>query len=105
MLAGELLRFTGERAATFEIAIQLGADLSDEQLEQIFGYLDAELTPGQCRALERQMQWVVFEPNDEAFQRLVKRTFETVLDHMFVRGAFAGATPATSYQVSTSVTP
>lgn len=44
----------------------------------------------------------VFEPNDEALQRLVQRGFETWLDQMFARGAFAGATPQTSYQVVTS---
>jgi phage tail sheath protein FI len=44
----------------------------------------------------------VFEPNDDAFRRLVQRGFEALLDDMFVRGAFAGATPATSFQVVTS---
>jgi hypothetical protein len=44
----------------------------------------------------------VFEPNDDAFRRLVQRGFEAMLDDMFVRGAFAGATPATSFQVVTS---
>lgn len=41
----------------------------------------------------------VFEPNDDAFQRLVQRGFEAALDQMFARGAFAGPTAATSYQV------
>ena len=40
--------------------------------------------------------------NDDAFRRLVQRGFEALLDDMFVRGAFAGATPATSFQVVTS---
>jgi len=44
----------------------------------------------------------VFEPNDDAFRRLVQRGFEALLDDMFGRGAFAGATPATSFQVVTS---
>jgi phage tail sheath protein FI len=44
----------------------------------------------------------VFEPNDDSFRRLVQRGFEAMLDEMFVRGAFAGATPATSFQVVTS---
>jgi phage tail sheath protein FI len=44
----------------------------------------------------------VFEPNDDSFRRLVQRGFEAMLDDMFVRGAFAGATPATSFQVVTS---
>ena len=41
----------------------------------------------------------VFEPNSPAFRRLVERGFTEMLDQMFIRGAFAGATPATSYQV------
>ena len=44
----------------------------------------------------------VFEPNDDSFRRLVQRGFEAMLDDMFVRGAFAGPTPATSFQVVTS---
>ena len=43
----------------------------------------------------------VFEPNSDAFRRLVQRGFEGMLDYLFVRGAFAGSTPATSYQVVT----
>jgi phage tail sheath protein FI len=43
----------------------------------------------------------VFEPNDDSFRRLVQRGFEAVLERMFERGAFAGSTPATSYQVIT----
>ncbi|HET6980058.1 MAG TPA: phage tail sheath C-terminal domain-containing protein [Pyrinomonadaceae bacterium] len=43
----------------------------------------------------------VFEPNSDAFRRLVHRGFNTMLDQMFVRGAFGGSTPATSYQVVT----
>ena len=46
----------------------------------------------------------VFEPNDERFRRNVQRGFKNLLDKMFVRGAFAGATPATSYQVVVSET-
>lgn len=46
----------------------------------------------------------VFEPNNDSFRRLVKRGFEAMLDRMFTRGAFAGATPATSYQVLTNST-
>ena len=41
----------------------------------------------------------VFEPHDEVFRRLVRRGFESILDQMFVRGAFAGKSPDTSYQV------
>jgi hypothetical protein len=43
----------------------------------------------------------VFEPNDDSFRRLVQRGFEAALDQMFARGAFAGRTAATSYQVIT----
>ena len=43
----------------------------------------------------------VFEPNDDSFRRLVQRGFEAALDRMFARGAFAGRTAATSYQVVT----
>ena len=46
----------------------------------------------------------VFEPNNESFRRGVQRGFKSLLDKMFVRGAFAGATPATSYQVVVSDT-
>jgi len=44
----------------------------------------------------------VFEPNSAAFRRLVQRGFESMLDRMFLRGAFAGKTAASSYQVVTS---
>lgn len=46
----------------------------------------------------------VFEPNNERFRRNVQRGFKNLLDKMFVRGAFAGATPAASYQVVVSDT-
>jgi hypothetical protein len=44
----------------------------------------------------------VFEPQSESFRRLVQRAFEGMLDRMFERGAFAGATPASSFQVVTN---
>jgi phage tail sheath protein FI len=44
----------------------------------------------------------VFEPHDAPFQRLVQRGFEGFLSRMFERGAFAGRTAATSFQVVTS---
>ncbi len=43
----------------------------------------------------------VFEPNSAPFRRAVDRGFTEMLDGMFERGAFAGETPATSYQVVT----
>lgn len=42
----------------------------------------------------------VFEPNEPSFRRAVKRGFEALLEQMFVRGAFAGVTTRTSYQVT-----
>jgi hypothetical protein len=41
----------------------------------------------------------VFEPHSPAFRRLVERGFTGMLDQMFARGAFAGSSPATAYQV------
>jgi hypothetical protein len=46
----------------------------------------------------------VFEPNNDSFRRQVERGFNSLLDLMFVRGAFAGTTPAASYQVVVSET-
>ncbi len=43
----------------------------------------------------------VFEPLSNAFRRLVQRGFEAALLDLFQRGAFAGTTPATSFQVVT----
>jgi phage tail sheath protein FI len=51
-------------------------------------------------ALRRGASYV-FEPNDTAFRRLVQRGFEATLDDLFVRGAFAGDTPTTSFRVDT----
>jgi hypothetical protein len=47
----------------------------------------------------------VFEPNDDSFRRMVQRGFEAMLGEMFARGAFAGATPQTSFQVVTGDPP
>jgi hypothetical protein len=41
----------------------------------------------------------VFEPNNAAFRRMVQRGFEERLGELFQRGAFAGATAATAFQV------
>jgi phage tail sheath protein FI len=51
-------------------------------------------------ALKRGAHYV-FEPNGPALRRLVQHAFEDVLNQLFVRGAFAGETRATSYQVVT----
>jgi phage tail sheath protein FI len=41
----------------------------------------------------------VFEPNSTAFRRSVQRGFESLLNDMFQRGAFAGNSPTASFQV------
>jgi phage tail sheath protein FI len=46
----------------------------------------------------------VFEPNDDVFRRMVQRGFEAILGDLFERGAFAGSTAATSFQVVTGGT-
>lgn len=43
----------------------------------------------------------VFEPNDDSFHRMVQRGFEAMLGGLFERGAFAGDTTATAFQVRT----
>jgi phage tail sheath protein FI len=43
----------------------------------------------------------VFEPNDDSFRRMVQRGFEATLGDLFQRGAFAGRTAATAFQVVT----
>jgi hypothetical protein len=43
----------------------------------------------------------VFEPNNDAFRRLVQRGFEAMLEQLFVRGAFAGNTASEAFQVVT----
>jgi phage tail sheath protein FI len=43
----------------------------------------------------------VFEPNDGAARRAVRRAFESMLETLFFRGAFAGRTEQTSFQVVT----
>ncbi len=47
----------------------------------------------------------VFEPLNEVFQRAVQRGFEALLNGLFIRGAFAGASPANAYQVNLRSTP
>lgn len=50
------------------------------------------------RALQVGSRYV-FEPNGPAFARLVQRGFEEMLGRLYERGAFAGRTASTSYQV------
>jgi phage tail sheath protein FI len=47
----------------------------------------------------------VFEPLDDSFRRRVRREVEGALSGLFLRGAFAGATPEQSYQVVFRSTP
>lgn len=46
----------------------------------------------------------VFEPNDDSFRRMVKRNFESFLERLFVRGAFAGRSSTSAYRVVTDNT-
>ena len=41
----------------------------------------------------------VFEPNNDSFRRMVQRRFEAMLGDLFQRGAFAGSSAATAFQV------
>jgi hypothetical protein len=41
----------------------------------------------------------VFEPNDLTLRRIVRGAFESLLQRLFMRGAFAGTTADTSYRV------
>jgi len=73
---------------------------------------DADLEPINVRRLLilvrrlalREGAIYVFEPNDDGFRRLVQRSFEALLGQLFARGAFAGASPATAFQVVTGAT-
>lgn len=52
------------------------------------------------RTAEQLGPGFVFEPVSDAFRRLVRRDVEAVLRVLLDRGAFAGASPETSYQVT-----
>jgi hypothetical protein len=71
--------------------------------------LDEEVRPINVRrllillrrlAIQRGSRYV-FEPSDDSFRRMVQRGFEVTLGEMFERGAFAGNTAATAFQVVT----
>lgn len=53
------------------------------------------------RMATRRGATYVFEPNDDAFRRMVQRGFEDMLGDLFQRGAFAGATARSGFQVVT----
>jgi phage tail sheath protein FI len=73
---------------------------------------DADLVPINVRRLLillrrlalREGATYVFEPNGDGFRRHVQRSFEALLGQLFARGAFAGASPATAFQVVTGET-
>lgn len=75
--------------------------------------LDAELRPINVRRLlillrrlaVRLGAELVFEPYDDVFRRAVQRSFESRLEYLFTQGAFAGKTPASSFQVVVASTP
>jgi hypothetical protein len=47
----------------------------------------------------------VFEPNDAVMHRSIQRGFEALLSHLYVRGAFTGATPDQAYRVDLGAPP
>jgi phage tail sheath protein FI len=51
------------------------------------------------RALEQQMQWVVFEPNSSALRSEVRHALESYLRDLFRLGAFRGATEEEAFFV------
>jgi hypothetical protein len=76
----------------------LDADTLDDDID--LGLINIRRLMSLLRRLVLQLGVTyVFEPHDAAFRRTVKRGFEARLEEMFSRGAFAGATPATSYRV------
>jgi hypothetical protein len=121
--ANQLLR--GVLALTPPVSRERRLDLQEAQInllrQEPRGFLalsadtlsdDASLRPINVRRLMILLRRLalrlgaryVFEPNDEVFRRMVKRGFDAMLNDMFVSGAFAGSTPATSFQVITSNT-
>ncbi len=51
------------------------------------------------RTLDQQMQWSVFEPNDAALRRELRRMLGAYLGELFRRDAFAGATEEEAFFV------
>ncbi len=119
-------RLSGMIALTPPIGRERWQDIQDAQINLIrqepYGFvalnadtlsLDPDLRPINVRRLLILLRRLalklgpayVFEPYDFAFMRLVQREFEAVMNYMFVRGAFAGKTPATSFKVVTRNTP
>jgi len=52
------------------------------------------------RAVRRQLQWTVFEPNDQQLREALRQQLDALLAILFAEGCFAGATPADSWFVN-----
>src|SRR6185295_4955227 len=52
-----------------------------------------------ARALEQQMQWAVFEPNNASLRAELRHALESYLRQLFSLGAFRGATDEEAYFV------
>jgi hypothetical protein len=52
-----------------------------------------------ARTLEREAQWMVFEPNNESLQASVKHLLEGFLAQLYEANAFVGASPAEAFFV------
>jgi hypothetical protein len=52
-----------------------------------------------ARVLQRQMQWAVFEPNDQRLRALLARMLEAYLRQLYRANAFTGATEAQAFFV------
>jgi uncharacterized protein len=50
-------------------------------------------------AVEEAVQWTAFEPNDFALRQSLSLSISSFLEQLWERGAFTGATPATSFFV------
>jgi hypothetical protein len=121
--ANEALR--GVVALELPIAAERRAELRDAGVNLIVqgprGFLpltadtassDAEVRPINVRRLLTLLrraalklgQSYVFEPHDAGLRRAVQRDFESMLGGLFRRGAFAGATPASSFEVDVGPT-
>jgi uncharacterized protein len=51
------------------------------------------------RAVQRQLQWTVFEPNDQQLREALRQQLDALLATLFADGCFAGATPQDSWFV------
>ena len=117
--------FTGVVSLTPRIAVDRYLDLLLSQINLVRqeprGFLalsadtlstDQELRPINVRRLLillrrealRLGNTFVFEPNDRILRRVVQGAFESIMHQLFVRGAFAGDTADSSYQVVTDDT-